>query len=130
MDDSSLFYPGFRIQETLSKYRSPVSEVREYGEEAHAARAKFIAPPPCSLEQGRAEIAFTLFVFCARHFSLKGKDNFSARQCRLAARRRGKRLKFSVSSAKVSSSGLKKIHQNFTFRFLAEEFLGGAKRRP
>jgi hypothetical protein len=30
---------------------------------------------------------------------------------------------------KVSSSGLKKIQQNFTFRFLVEKLAGGAERR-
>jgi len=40
------------------------------------------------------KIAFSFFDFARADFSFKGEGNFSARQCRLAARRRGGAIGF------------------------------------
>jgi len=61
------------------------------------AAAKPEAKPRRPVRQNRAEQKNCLYIFCfcARRFLiLKGKGNFSARQCRSAARRRAERIGF------------------------------------
>jgi len=90
------------------------------------------APPSRAVARSRAEkLPLHFLILRAPTFSLKGKGNFSARQCRLAARRRsGANWIFSGIFGKMSSSFVVNILHHKTRRIFESHFVGGRNGRP